>query len=443
MADNKSKDINELEPLENEKDIANVKKQRVDMREVSKASIKSEYHHLMYLLKQNSQYFIDADVTELTDSYQIYYKISEHIIPFDDIKSFSKNEKLRYLLNVSKLEDVRSTRYTFNLADDELYFTKDGLPLIKTRGLKNIVSPLQISEEAFLIRYKALVVNAFNKKTSFIALVEGNLDLHKGTPFENKIIEAKSLDELKSFLNEQYNKHQQDYEQNFTYVRKIKYNTYKWVAIGVTIIAVSLLAYLAYMYFSVIKTNEKIENGYESYVKADYTQVLNGYKVLNGKKLDKEALYIYARSYIETNKQGLEKDKKENLLNNVTPDSNKDYLLYWMELGQGHLDEALNIATYLDDNDIMKLALINKLSDIKNNPNLSNEKRSEETKKYNDKLQDILDKEKEIKDEETKEQEAKDKQKDEKLKQQEENEKKQKEQEQKDKEKKQKAERNN
>ena len=70
-----------------------------------------------------------------------------------------------------------------------------------------------------------------------------------------------------------------------------------------------------------------------------------------------------------------------------------------MELGQGHLDEAINIATYLDDNDITKLALINKLNEIENNGDLSNDKRSEETKKYNDKLQDILDKEKQVKDE--------------------------------------------
>ena len=152
---------------------------------------------------------------------------------------------------------------------------------------------------------------------------------------------------------------------------------------------------LVYLYFSVMKNHNQVEKGYKDYVKSDYTQVLNDYKDLNDKNLDKEALYIYAKSYVQTNKQGLEKDK--NLLNNITPNSNKDYLLYWVELGQGHLDEALNIATYLDDNDIMKLALINKLSDIKNNSNLSNDKRSEQTKKYNDKLQDILDKEKKLK----------------------------------------------
>lgn len=151
-----------------------------------------------------------------------------------------------------------------------------------------------------------------------------------------------------------------------------------------------------------MKNHNQVEKGYKDYVKSDYTQVLNDYKDLNGKNLDKEALYIYAKSYVQTNKQDQKKIKKKNLLNNITPNSNKDYLLYWVELGQGHLDEALNIATYLDDNDIMKLALINKLSDIKNNSNLSNDKRSEQTKKYNDKLQDILDKEKEVKDEKLK-----------------------------------------
>ena len=131
------------------------------------------------------------------------------------------------------------------------------------------------------------------------------------------------------------------------------------------------------------------------------------------------------------------------MLNHITPSANKDYLLYWVVLGQGDIDEALNISTYLEDNDLTKLALINKLNDIKNNPKLSSEKRSEQTKKYNDRLQDILDKEKEIKDEKSKEQDASAKQNDERIKQQEENEKKQKEQAQEDRQKRQEAERKN
>lgn len=439
MANKKTSELKDLEPLDRQTN--DEKHERRDMREIPKTSIKKEQSHLMYLLEQHTSYFLDAELTELRDNYQVHYHITEHNIPFEKIKSFSKNEKLRYLLNIGKLEELRATRYTFNLSPDELYFTKDGLPLMKTRGLKNIVEPLPLSEDDFLLRYKSLIITAFNQKVNFDALVEGNLELHKGTPFENKIIQSKNLSELKQFLTEQYNKQQSDYTQNFSYVRKRKYNTFKWLGIAMSIIGVLLIACLAYLYFFVMKNEEQVEKGYQSYVKADYTQVLNDYKDLDGKNLDKEALYIYAKSYIETNKQGLEKDKKENLLNSVTPDANKDYLLYWMQLGQGHLDEALNIATYLDDNDITKLALINKLNEIKNNSNLSNDKRSEQTKKYNDKLQDILDKEKEVKDKEAKEKEEKAEEKDKKVKQQEENEKKQKEQAAKDKKKRQEAER--
>ena len=47
--------------------------------------------------------------------------------------------------------------------------------------------------------------------------------------------------------------------------------------------------------FSVMKNHNQVEKGYKDYVKSDYTQVLNDYKDLNGKNLDKEALYIYAK----------------------------------------------------------------------------------------------------------------------------------------------------
>lgn len=435
MAKNKAEERNEQDVIKE------TKHEREDMREIPKSSIKDEHYHLMYLLEQQDNEFLNARLTELRDSYQIHYDLSQHHTPFSEIKTFPKNEKMRYLLNIAKLEDVLKTRYTFILSPQELFFTKDGLPLLKTRGLKNIVEPLALSDEEFLTRYKALIITAFNDKVTFDSLVEGNLELHKGTPFEKKIIDIATLDELKAFLVEQFDKQQSDYRRNFSYVKRRNFTIFKAIAITMSVIGVILLAILAYLYFSVMKNNAQIEKGYKSYVKSNYTQVLNDYDDLNGKNLDKEALYIYAKSYVETNKQGLEKDKKENLLNNITPNSNKDYLLYWMELGQGDYDEALNIATYLDDNDITKLALINKLNSIKNNANLSNDKRSEETKKYNDKLQDILEKEKQAKEESSKEKEEAAKKKDEKIKQQEENEKKQKEQAQKDKQKRQEAER--
>lgn len=427
--------------MENSKSTPNTNEKRETMREIPKSAIKKSQYHLMHLLGVDVPHFLKGDVIELEESFQVHYEFPEHLIRFDEIRSFTRDLKLRYLLNIADLTSVQKTRYTFDLRPEEIYFTKNGLPQLKSRGLKNIVEPLPITDEEFLNRYKALVICAFNQRTDFDSLIGGNLQLHKGTGFEKRVAEAESFDELKEVLNTQYNQQRDIYTHQYAYVQKKRFSIYKWIAIAGGVLTILLASVLLYFYFSVMKHNSVVEKGYRDYVRADYTNVLNDYKDLDASKLDKETLYVYARSYIETNKQGLEKEKKENLLNNITPDANKDYLLYWTELGQGNLDEALNIATYLDDNDITKLALINKLNEIKNSPNLSSEKRSEQTKKYNDKLQDILDKEKEAKDAESEKQASAAKAKDEKLKQQEENEKKQKEQAQKDKEKQQEAER--
>ncbi|UXV34859.1 type VII secretion protein EssB [Staphylococcus sp. IVB6181] len=429
--------------MEKNNSAQNNNEEREIMREIPKSAIKKAHYHLMHLLGEDIPHFLKADVIELDESFQVHYDFPEHLIRFDDIRAYTRDLKLRYLLNIAELMRVQKTRYTFDLRPEEIYFTKNGLPQLKTRGLKNIVEPMPITDEEFLDRYKALVICAFNQRTDFDSLIGGNLQLHKGTGFEKKVAEAKDFEELKDILKAQYKHQSAIYTQQYAYVPKKRFSIYKWIAIAAGVLAIVLAGVLLYLYFSVMKQNEIVEKGYLDYVRADYTNVLNDYKDLDASNLEKETLYVYARSYIETNKQGLEKEKKENLLNNITPDANKDYLLYWTELGQGHLDEALNIATYLDDNDITKLALINKLNEIKNSPDLSSEKRSEQTKKYNDKLQDILDKEKEVKDAESEQKAKAAQEKDEKLKQQEENEKKQKEQAQEDKEQRQKAERGN
>lgn len=416
---------------------------RAYLRDIPKSAVKPEHYHLIYLLEQRVTHFLDGEVTELQDRFQINYHLHENVVTYDAIKTLSTNEKLRYLMNIAKLDELQNTRYTYQLEPSELHFTKNGLPLLKTRGIRNVIEPLPYTEDEFLIRYKALIIEAFNDKVQFESLVEGNIDLYKGTPFEQQIIQAKTLHELKQVLQHHYNKQEEKYKTQYMYVQKNRHILYKWGSLIAAILSVGLLAFLAYLYFSVMKHDAQVEAGYQSFIKEDYTQVLNDYEDVDAKKLDKEALYAYAKSYVETNKQGLEKEKKNNVLHHITPNANKDYLLYWVVLGQGDIDEALNISTYLEDNDLTKLALINKLSDIKNNPKLSSEKRSEQTKKYNDRLQDILDKEKEVKDEKAKEQEASAKKNDERLKQQEENEKKQKEQAQEDRQKRQEAERKN
>ena len=90
MANKKTSELKDLEPLDRQTN--DEKHERRDMREIPKTSIKKEQSHLMYLLEQHTSYFLDAELTELRDNYQVHYHITEHNIPFEKIKSFSKAE---------------------------------------------------------------------------------------------------------------------------------------------------------------------------------------------------------------------------------------------------------------------------------------------------------------------------------------------------------------
>ena len=99
-----------LTPLDAEE--AAKTKLRLDMREIPKSSIKPEHFHLMYLLEQHSPYFIDAELTELRDSFQIHYDINDNHTPFDNIKSFTKMKNY-VTYSISKFR--RSKSYTLHI----------------------------------------------------------------------------------------------------------------------------------------------------------------------------------------------------------------------------------------------------------------------------------------------------------------------------------------
>ncbi|MDK7283151.1 type VII secretion protein EssB [Staphylococcus pettenkoferi] len=413
----------------------------LDLRRIPKVKLTSENVHEIYLLEETHTHFVDAEIIDAIDEYQLKFNHLDELIPFNSISEYSKAEKLRYLFNISELFKLLESRYTFELKPSELYFTINGIPKIRNRGLKGIVTPLSQTTDLLLAQYKALVISTFNKKVTYDTLIQGNLELYKGTRFENEVLNSKSLKDLSLLLKQSYESQITYKKQHVRLVNKKLYFTFKWSSIVLAVALFALLSYSFYVNYAVVKRQHTILKGYESYITKNYTQVLNQFSKLDGKKLSKSDLYLYARSYIQTNQQDLDKEKKENLLNNITENTNKDYLLYWYELGHGHLDQALNIATYIDDNDLTKLALINKITNIKKNPKLNEQKRAEQSKKYNEKLQNIIDKEKGVKEEQEKSRKDKEEKQNKKQKQQEENEKKQKKQELEDKKKKREAER--
>ena len=121
--------------------------------------------------------------------------------------------------------------------------------------------------------------------------------------------------------------------------------------------------------------------GYMSFV-----TVGNKNKLLDSKSLSQDDKYIVAYSVIQS--EPLSAKQKEQLLK-INNQSNSDYLRYWVLIGQAKIDEAIDVASFLDDPQLLMYGLTKKIDEVQRDPNLSSEKRTEQLNNYKTKLEEL------------------------------------------------------
>ncbi|UBH08107.1 type VII secretion protein EssB [Macrococcus armenti] len=351
------------------------------------------------LLVKPHQNLMDASLETLPDHYEVTYSLLPGDIPFNDIHTFERKDKLRYLLNIRSLYQLLDTRYTFLLQPDNIYFSKDGIPKLKVRGIQNKIPPTKLTETDFVKYYKALIMHVFDNKLQFEELMEGVQPDVKLSPFMEQINEANDISQIETLLETNFIEEKAFFNKNYQYYEKKKFNFFKYGMITAAILFAVAAGFLSFNFFHTDKIKQSIITAYQQYENKNYSSVLDTYKSVNEKNLTNNELYIYADSYLNVNEQGLDDDQINQIKNMVSVNAREDILKYWYKMGHSKYEEALNTAEIIGSNDMQKLALINLINQIKGE-DLDSDKREEKIKPFQEKLDQIISKEKEIKDEE-------------------------------------------
>ncbi|MGK0576565.1 type VII secretion protein EssB [Macrococcus capreoli] len=360
------------------------------------------------LLVKPHQHLLDATLISHADQYEVSYTLQPGDIPFSNITQFERIEQMRYLLNISSLFQMIKTRYTFILHPDQLYFSKDGIPKIKQRGIQNKIPPTKLTEQDFLKAYKAIITHVFEPSIQFEALQEGVLPETKLSPFLAQINAQTSVAELSEVLKAHYLEEKARFDQQYRYYPKQQFNLFKYGTIISTALAIVLGAWLVYTMLHTEKIKQSIIEGYQHYQNHHYSKVIDTYKDIDAGALSKNELFVYADSYLNVNEQGLEDSQIQQIKNMVSVNARKDILEYWYKMGHTDYEAALNLSEVIGSNDMQKLALMNIINDIKTE-DMNREKRDEQLKPYQEKLDTILSKEKEAEEEAKKEKENQEK----------------------------------
>ncbi|MDO4666530.1 MAG: type VII secretion protein EssB [Streptococcus sp.] len=335
-----------------------------------------DLHHPMFLKQEMS---FDDDIIQFT------YHLEEKGLDLAAIKKRPLSERIRLALNVLDLEQCLQLPVTFFLHPNNLFVTKDECVKIAYRAVPNIMTPSSIDSEEFLLQAKCFIITIFTEY-QFSTLYEGALDVVEVPRFLDDIRKLTSIQEVRESLTSYYHEKCEEESAKLVIVKKNSYKLYKYSSIWLTISIVLLLAPLIYLIFIHNPFKEKMLDADTSFIKVDYSAVIKKLKNVDVNELPYTQKYELAYSYIKN--LNFSHDKEEVIMNNITLKTEDLYLEYWIEIGRGKADKALDIAKRLDDSDLILYAIAQEIKNVRDDSSLSGSDRDSQL----DKLQSEYDK---------------------------------------------------
>lgn len=343
------------------------------------------------LLKLANANFLNKHIEIDEEHLIIESELEEGYFEWKDLEEKIDEEKLRILINIGHLYDaLENSKYTYNLTPDSLVFTANGIPRLIFAGVKNQVPPFDsLSESEFLARFKAMIISLLDKRYEYDDLISGQLPFYKGKLFCESIVNLDSVKEVIAILQDEYRKEKENNSKNYTRVRISTLTRLKWTAIITSIVFFVSLIGLAYMLFVSLPQQETVAKLRLAFVDQDYSKVVSTVKNVDSKSLSQDDRYMVAYSVIKT--EPLTNKQKEEL-EKISKLTNADYLRYWVLIGQSNIDGAIDIASYLDDPQLLMYGLTKKIDEVQRNPNLSSDDRTKQLDDLKSKLDELKEK---------------------------------------------------
>lgn len=347
------------------------------------------------LINVENPLLMETTIDWQEDAITFTYNLPKEASSFEELRSSSKQDKLRAMMNIAEMKNLLALPLTFFIHPENIVFDYNLSPKLAYRGLAGTMPPTMTNEELLLRQYKCLIIDLFEKGQNFTNLYEGQLEIKKGSEFIQTIIKKESFEEIHDYLLLNFNQTIEKEQKTTKRVAKSKYQVMKQLSIWMPVLAVILAVPLVYLLFFQLPFQERMQDTDTAYLKNDYEAVITQLEPVKTAKIPFTQKYELSYSFVQGKE--LNEQQKKVILNNITLRSDENYLDYWIENGRGNLDEALDIAKNLEDSDLILYGLTQKIEQVRNDTKLSGtDKESQITtlegdyKKYDEKRAESL-----------------------------------------------------
>jgi type VII secretion protein EssB len=335
---------------------------------------------------------IKKEIHLMDDKLSILHTIPNTYTFLPKMELVDERDRLLISYKIVQQAEIHSLSRIHLLVCPENIVLDQGLnPTFLHYGVKESLPPYEKNSDLLFKEVKATVAAIVDKQFSFEQYVH-YFETLKLTDFTKRVYHAKSLDELMHIIEEQIQQVNEEKSLLMTVNRKTwKLNRY--VLYGLILCFIPALVYSIYSLFFLQPKQTSFIHAQEKFLNNEYSEVVTALQPYDIKEMPNVTQYELSLSYIIN--ESLAEEQKENILNTVTLQSDPLYYEYWILIGRGNAEEALDIARYLEDRSIILYGLIKYKEQVKIDDNLESEERQqllaeieEETKEYEQELKE-------------------------------------------------------
>ncbi|WP_161493879.1 type VII secretion protein EssB [Virgibacillus necropolis] len=298
----------------------------------------------------------------------------ESYMHFDEINVKSNQAKWRLAYNlIQKVQQHNIHRLKLIISPENIMFDSGLAPYLLHYGVRESIPPYEDEENRLWNETKALVATITDNKYEFSSYLDHHETINL-SKLAKEIMESKTYEQLVELVEKKL-KEDEKYETSVIHIPKKKWKIQRFSILGLILLLIPALIYTAFAsFFKIPETNAYVEaNKY--FLQDNYSSVIN---TLEGYEVDDMPYvvqYQLVSSYVVN--ESLTKEQKENVQNTITLQSDEKYFLYWIDIGRGNYQQAVDTARLLEDRDLIVYGLLKLTEAIKANEELSGKEREE------------------------------------------------------------------
>lgn len=328
--------------------------------------------------------FVESKIISHSDEeVEIEYRIPTGSKKLEELKKAFYQDKLRFALNMIDVLAEQKDYIEWDFSEENLRILNNLKPIIIAKKLRRQEkeSEVEIVDKVkTLLAYMFLDISFDDAQRTDENILSKHRMLKNFRGINNIEDLKKEIGDAVDKLEEQYTKEKIISKKSLKYSKRIQ----------IILIILTFIFVGSTLYYGVYQLNfkEKEVNAGEFYERKEYSKVVDQMRGTNLKRMDLITKYETAYSSVMVDND-LSQRQKDNILKDLSINTEESILDYWVLVGQGNYSEAYSKAVLLNDLDLQAFALIEEKSLLDVDNRMSSNEKETRRQEYDTKIKSI------------------------------------------------------